>query len=392
MSDLPATYGQRGVWAGYDTKLMEFARLRLDAGSTNPKDWVILIPGFSGKKEASIVVPLLHLTRAYNNLTDEDLAFNAEIVEAAPSAEKSLVTPATVRAHRVKRHPRLGQSLRQQQRSDFPDEETIDRNVEEQTYLRLVVQLMRLTGEAYGQDQLKKMTVNTYRLLMNASKTDPATASIHNKFNKVMFEHLASVVGSDVEEAKARLKKFAQVIAPAVQVDSADDSLQGWLVRQRNRLGNILSELEDRQNELSPFFRTVVGDLIFPFQQFLGIAAKELARVERRANNLESSLKRLDLALKECEEAKLNAALALDGWQPICTLFENAFQGEDQTSLINAIDTALKNTPLVPREVVEKLENELSNWREFSSRQRKLVAALEDWRTGKRDHELAARL
>lgn len=392
MPDLPATYEQRGVWAGFKTANMNFGRLRLDNGSSNPKDWMVLIPGFSGKKEASIVLPLTQVKSAFGNLAEDDIEFVDDIVQAPVSPLKPLISPADIRASLLKRIPRFGQSLSQRRRDDHPEEAEIDRTVEAQTYLRLVVQLMRLTGEAYGQAQLKKMTVNTYRLLMNASKSDAETAAMQNKFNKIMFEHLASTIDCSVEEAMARLEKFAIAIAPAVQVDSADDSLQGWLIRQRNRLGTVLSDLEDRQDELPELFKTVLGDLIFPFQQFLGIAAKELSRVERRANNLQSSLKRLDKALAECEEAKLNAALALDGWQPICSLFEAALAAEQDEDIFKAIDLALKNTPLVPREVVEDLENELTNWRDFSSRQRKLVEALEDWRTGKIDQEMASRM
>lgn len=389
MADLPETYADRGVWAGLKTGTLRFARLRIEENAESPRDWSILVPGFAGKKESAMVFPFDQLKNAYPNLSQSDEELTAHMKDLTPSDR--ILDPDQVRSVHLKNSPRFGQSLRLQKRGDIPEEGGMDDTMVTHAHMRLVVQLMRITGEAHGEKDLKSMNVNTYMMLMKAGHKDAATGKILDKFNLKMFKHLGEQCGCSVDEAMERLSRFAHVIAPAIQVDSADDTMHGHLVRARNRMGGVLSDLEDARDEMPEVFQETLNSFLFPFEQFLGIAAKELAKVERRANNLEKSLRKIDKAIEECERSKLQTALALDGWQPLCEIFEAALESESPENMMNAIEVGIQQTPLVPKVVLDEMDDELEQWRDFTKAQSKMVKAMQDWRTGRIDRETAGR-
>lgn len=392
LATLPATYADRGVWVGFDTTALSFARLRVENGSRNPQNWSLLLPGFVGRKETSAVIPFLKVEETYPQVSREDKDLLAEISALDPIKALRMMSPVDIRERHLMFDARFGQDQRMRKSKKWSDERVLDHNVEASSYLRIVAQLMRMTGDHYGEKYLTNTTVETYRRLLDAASHNKEQEQLLSQFTKLMFRFLGEKCGCSDEEALLRVKRFSLAIAPAIQIDSADDSTQGWLLRLMTRLGNVASELEDRIEEVPPPVGEALKLALFPFNQFLGMAARELARVERRSKNLISSLTRIDKALADVEDAKLKAALALDGWQPLCDRFEEAFTSDDEDEFFAAVQASVTYTPLMPTTLLEKLENELNAWREYTLTQRKLVDALTDWRTGKIDAELFSRV
>lgn len=393
LGTLPATYADRGVWVGFGTPSLAFARLRVENGSRNPQNWSLILPGFVGRKETAAVLPFLKVEAAYPQITPEDKDLLAEVSALDPIKALRMMSPVDIRDRHLVFDARFGQDRRMRKAKKWSDERVLDHQVEASSYLRIVAQLMRMTGEHYGETYLTNTTVETYRRLLDAAAEDKDQEELLAQFTTLMFRYLGEQCDCSHEEALLRVKRFSLAIAPAIQIDSADDSTQGWLLRLTTRLGNVASELEDRIDEVPAPIAEALKLALFPFNQFLGMAARELARVERRSKNLISSLTRIDKALADVEDAKLKAALALDGWQPLCDRFENAFAADnDEDAFLEAVQAAVTYTPLMPTTLLEKLENELNAWREYTMTQRKLVEALTDWRTGKIDAELFSRV
>jgi hypothetical protein len=352
---LPATFEERGAVVPFTTPALSLARVRRD----QRQRMILMMPNFGGT-EGAFVVPWNGVAEVAT-MSIHDRALHEE-VEAAEA-----VTPEQLRgcALRIGMTGLAGPVVAEAARAAIDAEK---RKTVELHFLLIVSLLNALGLEA---DDLMAL--------------GPGTEAWRNR-TKTLLGQAGQRLRIEVSDIYSRIAALSRVLVPLGLAAG----------RQEGRLRSVLDGFAEFSDGITEWSEAEKSELA-PFAEFAGFVAHDTLRnADRLFRQLDTGVRDIVSVVRDWNNhAKAVVGTAnklswlLDGWDVIFAFWEQAQSQpiEIQREIVGQIVRVL---PLVPRNESEGPQEELElRQQQLQGRQLQSTA---DWRRGRADLELMARL
>ncbi|MBL28639.1 MAG: hypothetical protein CMM50_13920 [Rhodospirillaceae bacterium] len=373
---LPRRFEDRGTTVPFEGRSLRLTRLRVISGATTV-EWEATVAGFwGGSSRQILVVPWRHLASIGQMSPRDETLFKA--VDSLEDAED--INPFVIRDVVLKVDDRLGHGkgalgLRRYDRA------------------KAKASLLAILVHDYGRQQRDRVLASLppAKLVENGSKQATDTLTIEQLTGQTLDFH-GKRLGLPAAELGRRLDSLAELLTPLGEVGVSQAAKEdGFLIRCRNRLRAFDHEMIEYEKNARHEMSDPTAMIRFAVKQYLGYVDTKLASLEEKFVHLPSLLREADRTAGFLNGVRRDVAYALDGWDVLMDIWDEAKETGDDMKIEDAVMFAFTNAPLMPLQEIDTSTESGKVWRGYETVRGGLVKMMHSWNDGEPDDELMKR-
>lgn len=273
------------------------------------------------------------------------------------------------------------------------DQAENDRVDRETVRMSCLAQLTRECGISRGDAFMAKANTRTLLDLINEAQ-ESAGFDVRMLIERVMH-FAAERSGSSIEDVRDWMDPLVGLIAPFGSVPAAgEERLDGFLFTQHRNLLNFRKSLHEHGATASGEAARSIQLILEICDQTITYVNSRLVRLDALLGSFADMFDAIDGTLERLQKLLRDVSFALDGWNELINIWQEAVGGigmiGGEQALFRAVDHILLYLPVIPAQeirggkpagVMERERTRLS-----------LVRSMHSWSTNEMDEELQGRV
>ncbi len=386
---LPTSFLSRGLCVPFETPLLRQVRLRIRPGQIL-KEWEAVIEHCGSRDQRQdMLVQWIHLTE-WSSMTARDRLLHQAVSERFEGHD---LLPLDL--HRVVLQVEESLADREEDRIAIQAAMAQRRHDRFAAYISLLAEATRQCGVA-TRDRF--MTRANSALLMRAiqasqGETNPRIASLTNR----VLDYLVGQTGLTFQEVSKRIEELSALIAPIGAINLSTDpgaKQEGYLSLGYGRLRKFMEELKAHERRSSEADANEALLVLFSAKEFCDFVSERLRDVEQSLSSFIDALQRIKETREDVEDLINDIAYALDGWDGLIDVWNEASRIPDAAQASSARRRAIQHIilflPMMPSE--ESGEGTKRVWNGISIHRAAMVRQFTNWLDDTLDEDLIARV